>query len=819
MSIRIPWDKYEVALLLDYCIKVENKNVSRTEAISIVSQTLRNRAASKGFPIDDIFRNENGIGMQMSAMRNCYLGKEQGLSISKLFYETVALKKENPDAFYQILEEESSQMNISTWQDFLLWLKETYPKKEKDTLNALRMINAFGRKSHIMKIALGDMHDPAEIEALMKNVKISSSFGFQSKKNVIAAYQALQVYLEFLNNNSNPDFKKTKETNSVEDSISEPVYYVDFNESRSYAHTKPVSCTYRGCPITLSGWNAIFRAIVKAIYEDYKENFPLGQSLSASSRVDTGAADGMINPKEIADGIYLECNVSATAIVNKIRSLMNICGIDYNAIKIQYRYFARKEQAKKTDTKVVAAVKWEPKYTEAVKKILSIKYKYGFRIGSAIEMMKIRNYAEAYNFDLPSSNDELEKEITAAGFSVDGKVYVFSQELIDGLRFIIDEIFNNGANVIFIKPFVERNEEWLEENHISSEAILKEVLKINRPKLWIGQNIITRGGHVSEYEAILSEIHRVAFSDGIVCISNLAADLPYIPADKIAWCLSASDDFVWVSEGKYFCISEFIYNDVESEAILNFVSEECENKGYASVTELPMGSIPEENYQLSVTALYSAIFISILKGKYYMKGKIITADKNGPDIDSLLKIYCQNREECSLTEVMAKAEELTGSTNKQYAMGALFDTLVRTDMYHFVSEKYVNFNVDQIDNVLDEIIGERFAPIREVTTFALFPACGLSWNHYLLESYCYRFSKKYRLAVLNYNDKNAGMIAFAGLSLTYNEMLYEAVAAADVPLTQEAVGEYLFTNGFTAKRKYSNMQEIIENAKTIREER
>ena len=42
---------------------------------------------------------------------------------------------------------------------------------------------------------------------------------------------------------------------------------------------------------------------------------------------------------------------------------------------------------------------------------------------------------------------------------------------------------------------------------------------------------------------------------------------------------------------------------------------------------------------------------------------------------------------------------------------------------------------------------------------------------------------------------------------------------SDIDLEPEAVGEYLFTNGFTAKRKYSSMPEIIEKANIIREER
>lgn len=55
MAIRIPWDKYEAALLFDYCIKVENKEISRMEAVSTVSQILRYRAVCNGYEIDDVF--------------------------------------------------------------------------------------------------------------------------------------------------------------------------------------------------------------------------------------------------------------------------------------------------------------------------------------------------------------------------------------------------------------------------------------------------------------------------------------------------------------------------------------------------------------------------------------------------------------------------------------------------------------------------------------------------------------------------------------------------------------------------------------------
>lgn len=821
MAVGIMWDKYEAALLLTYCIKVEEKKISRLEAISTVSQILRYRAVCKGYEINDVFRNENGIDMQLSSMRNCYLGKKQGLTISKLFYEIVALQKEDPDVFNQILQEGSEKMETSTWQEFLQWLRKKYPKREKETLYSLVMVNTIGRKNHMMESPLGDISDPEEIEGLIKSVTDVSSLWFQSKKNVAGAYHALQLYAEFLREVIRSD---QEETDQEEHIVEEPeqeddgLRTVDFLMIQSYAHTKPVSCTYKGQSINLSGWNAIFHALVQLIYRDYKNTFPVGQSLSSSVRNDTGTPDEMIYPKEIADGIYLECNVNSTEVVNKLRSLMDICHIDYRDIDIKYRTNV-KGPHKQTAQKIVPAPKWEPKYTETVTQILSAKYKYGFRIGSAIELMKIRNYAETENLDLPSSDDELEKEISAAGVSIEGKVYVFRKELLDELGAIIDEIFQSGIVAIFLSSFIEKHEGWLEENHIASEQLLKEVLKQCRSHLYFGQNIITSGERMTEHEVVVAEIHRVAGAEAIVRFKDLTDQLIYIPSEKIAWSLSASDEFVWISEGKYFRMCHFTRSDEDEEEILSFVSGECDSKGYASITDVPMGNIPEENYELSITALYSAIYKSILKGNYYLNGKILTKDRHDVDIVVLLKAYCQDSDEYTVTEMMKRAEELTGSINKQYAMIALYDTLVRVDVDHFVSEKQVYFDIDRIDSLLEEIIGDRFAPIRKVTTFALFPTCGLNWNHYLLGSYCYRFSRKYRLSVLNYNDKNAGMIAAIDLPLTYNEMLCEAAADANIELMPEVVGEYLFTNGFTARRKYSSMQEIIEKAKTIRKER
>ena len=88
MAIRIPWDDCEAAYLLYELIRVLNNEISRKEAIQLVSNTLRKRALKRGVEIDEVFRNINGITLQMSVMEYIYTDGKHGLkkpSMPKLF--------------------------------------------------------------------------------------------------------------------------------------------------------------------------------------------------------------------------------------------------------------------------------------------------------------------------------------------------------------------------------------------------------------------------------------------------------------------------------------------------------------------------------------------------------------------------------------------------------------------------------------------------------------------------------------------------------------------------------------------------------------
>jgi hypothetical protein len=115
-------------------------------------------------------------------------------------------------------------------------------------------------------------------------------------------------------------------------------------------------------------------------------------------------------------------------------------------------------------------------------------------------------------------------------------------------------------------------------------------------------------------------------------------------------------------------------------------------------------------------------------------------------------------------------------------MEAGYSVMVRADEDTYIAEKYVHFDVAGIDSTLDLFVTGEYLPLKSITTFAAFPHCGQPWNLFLLESYCRRFSDRFRFEVLAVNSKNAGAIVRKSCRLSYAQIMADAVAKSDIPL-------------------------------------
>ena len=208
----------------------------------------------------------------------------------------------------------------------------------------------------------------------------------------------------------------------------------------------------------------------------------------------------------------------------------------------------------------------------------------------------------------------------------------------------------------------------------------------------------------------------------------------------------------------------------------------------------------------------------MLLNQYYLNGKILTKDNKSLDVVTLAKQYLIGKNECTFDEIDKKVEEIAGTRYRYMAYDALYSTMVRVDKNRYVAHQYVKFDVDAIDEILSEMIKDKFLAIKEITSFTLFPVCGFPWNHYLLESYCYSYSKRFCLKVVGFNDKNAGIIAENDVTDGYTELLARAAARAKIELSMETVGQYYFETGYMGKRSFADLESTVERAKALRED-
>lgn len=464
---------------------------------------------------------------------------------------------------------------------------------------------------------------------------------------------------------------------------------------------------------------------------------------------------------------------------------------------------------------------FDSKFVQMIKKIILDFFPNGFRLDSPIELIRLRRFSlQNFGNELPMNDEELIKFISLCGSPFDGKIYIIDNEVENGIKNKVDFIISNGAEIIFYNLFYMKHEELLFAGNVVSEKMLKDMLVRLYPNYQHKANYfspkITKG---TESSKIKSEILRVWGNDTILNYEQLIERLPYIPLDKIKCVLAQNSDFLWNNTGAYTHISKIDVNNEECTPIINYVADACRTNGYASINDVPLGEIEERNCELTLTAIHNAVFEILLADKYAKRGKIITCKGDTLDAFTIIKIYCSMLDKISLEELLNFERELTGESHRWAPMEAGYSVMVRAEEHNYISEKYVNFDIAKIDSVLDLFIVDNYLPLKSVTTFAAFPHCGQAWNLFLLESYCRRFSDKFRFDVLAVNSKNAGAIIRKDCRLTYHQIMIDAVSKSDIPLEKVPIEGFLYTKGYLGKRSYAKIQDLIEQAKAKRERR
>ncbi len=309
------------------------------------------------------------------------------------------------------------------------------------------------------------------------------------------------------------------------------------------------------------------------------------------------------------------------------------------------------------------------------------------------------------------------------------------------------------------------------------------------------------------------------YGDVLLNYDQIAERLQYVPRERIKYALGQNGDFIWNSAETFSHINRIEITDDEREAVSSVAISKCKTRGYVSVSDLPFGEIEERNYELSVTAVHNAVFRICLADKFDKKGKIITRKGNVFNALTIIKEYCRSIDKCSLDDLLNLEKDLIGEVHRWIPMEAGYSVLVRIDKENYIADRFVRFDIDKTDKAIESAVKGDYLPLKSFTAFGAFPYCGQTWNLFLLESYCRRFSKKFRFDTPSVNSRNAGAVIRKSCGMDYTEIMADAVAKTDIILKEAMVGRFLFDNGYIGRSTTSRASELIAKAKNLRERR
>lgn len=375
MAERIGWDKYEIALLIDACERVVNEKITKAVIVKELSTQLRQRAVNRGLNIDPLFRNENGIALQMNKMDYFLSDGKRGLpGGSKYFAEIAKLRKKDPVEYESILTSAYENMQTitpapairKTIDKSLLNAGLTIPKAVVSCfLNQLGVDLDKGESCEVSVLIDGITY-PAKItnikfsekyaETNMVQLRYSTKSELCRKLNEIFADapssdNSDKPYVEIFVlgtkllkfncvHGKKPDPKVQKAATTHSNIPKATILSVDWDDAVIYAGTKPVAYKYKNLPQEdVDNWSELYISLMKLLVAEYPQKFRQGLSLSSGMRIDIGStlhAQKMIRPREIKDGIYLETNMSANDIIRRIKSALGLGNIQPTEVEIKY---------------------------------------------------------------------------------------------------------------------------------------------------------------------------------------------------------------------------------------------------------------------------------------------------------------------------------------------------------------------------------------------------------------------------------------------------------------------------------------------------
>ncbi len=835
MALRIPWDIEEAVLMLDMLLKSIDGKLTRKEAIRQVSEKLRRRAVNRGITIDDIFRNENGITFQMSALEVAYTGRKTKLKQpTKLFVETVNLYRNNRELYEEILKEAENVVEPTSVQDeFCSYLSMQMPTFQlSDAYLMLSDIESFCLERKILQNKLFETTDLETIKRVVQTVDSNRVFRFTYKQNLKKMSTVIHAYYTFLKSYKPDEEKEAKliiqeaipslpDADSMkqkDDAVSPQDISVPATEK-----TKLTDLEERQ---KFNDW-MLSSGMSKATIASYMSSFGQCVKSVANYKLCETSLWNVSNAED-ASHIYDQLfGISEFYEYNKQQH--NRFSAAFRKF-IEYRSGGSPASLKPSQPARFAIEKMPTRRQEndpvliRYKELLDKYFQKGFRMESSLDMKKLRRfYQEQYGAELSDEDDLVCQGISSVTILHDGKAYLpdsmLSQEKKEKLLQYIEDRFSSGCDAIYYGALFSEFEEVLQGERIYTSEMLKTYLSyINK-----GNYVLQRSYLAKDYTVQMNPEDDIREylkeAAGPVEVKRLAAELSYIPEQKIKFALSTNSDFIWNTTGEYFYEDCVHFSNSELEWMSQFILDGIEERDFVTGNELVEAvdaHFPDikEMYQWITPVGMRNVIGYKLNDRFSFNGNIIS--KYGEDL-SMAEVYakyCRKHSRFTLDELNVLKQEL-GST---IYFDEIYANSLRISQNEFVSQDMAQFDVEATDEAIGRICTGQYMSLQEIRDFGTFPYAGYPWNEYLLEHFVANYSQKFMLLHIGYSaNVCAGAIVKQASSFKdFNDLLVDILANSNIVLDEDSALEYLRQQGYIARRRYSDIGRIVTEAKVVR---
>lgn len=461
-------------------------------------------------------------------------------------------------------------------------------------------------------------------------------------------------------------------------------------------------------------------------------------------------------------------------------------------------------------------------YTE----ILAEKYRKGFRIESGIEMKRFRIlWEEKYKLPLGENDEIIRKYIRQITIQYKELVYLpevmLDAETQQRLLSYVEYCFSEGKKAIYYDSLYNEFVEHFQGQHINNADMLKTYLtSINRGKYVINKSYIACDCNIEVDPVDEVRNYLITLGEPIQTDALIKA-LFFIPKDKITGVISGSNsaEFVRNQKGEYFHADIVDLTTAELENITDIIQQAIDENDFVGGNELvetvyvKYPTIMERYPYLTQLGMRDAIGYK-LRYIFSFKGKIISPLGEELSMADVFANYARSHGYFTLTQLNA----LKTALDTPIYFDSIYRNSLRISKEDFVSQEQASFDIAATDAAIDRFCVGDYIPINEIRHFGSFPYARFTWNGFLLEHYVSSYSEKYKLMHAGFNASTPVGTIVKRISKfeDFDELIVSVLANSMIALNKQDALQYLYDNGFLARRSYGTIEQILFQANVQR---